>query len=146
MAKIKRTKRPFSSTRKRSFGITPFPFLTIKLLYGMLVEMGLYCDLRHLKVWCLLCLPDLQFCTLYCDSLHAQRFCADLPAWLFDLRWFLGFLIWGLEFHWGNIFNVDRQTRTIDVPRCVILFFAVLLQLYDQITRTETSLKDKSRM
>ena len=125
-----------------------FPFLplTIKPLYGMLIEMNLYCNPRHLKLWRRLCLPDLQFPTSYCDFLHVRRFCANLPAPLLDLRWFLCFLIRVLENHWGNTFNVDRQTWTIDVPKNVIFFFVALLQLYNQITRSEMNLKDKSSM
>ena len=120
--------------------------LTFKPLYEMLVEIGLYRDLWHFKVWHWLCLPDLQFRTSYCDFLHARWFCANLPALLLDLRWYLGFLIRGLEIHWGKIFNVDWQTRTIDVSRCVTFIFTALLQLYGQITRSEMSFKDKSRM
>ena len=121
-----------------------FP-LTIKPLYGMLVEMGLYYGLCCLKEWRRLCLPDLQFLTSYCDFLHARGFCANLPAPLLDLRWYLGILIRGLDIYWGKIFNADRQICIINVPRCVIFFFAVLLQLYNQITRSEMSIKDKSR-
>ena len=65
-----------------------FLLLTIIPLYGMLVELGLYRDPRHLNVWRRLCLPDLQFCTLYPDFIHARRFCANLPAPLLDLLWF----------------------------------------------------------
>ena len=120
--------------------------LTIKPLYRMLVGMGLYCDPRHLKVWRRLCFLDLQFCTLYRDFLHARRFCANLPAMLLDLLWFLGFLIWGLEIHWGNIFNVDQLAWTTYVSIHVIFFFTALSQLHDQITRSEMSLKDKYSM
>ena len=122
-----------------------FP-VTLKLLYGMLVEMGLYRGPRRLKVWRWLCLPDLQFSTSYCDFLHAQRFCANFPALLFDLRWFLDFLIWGSEIHWGIIFNVDWQTWTINVTKSVNSYFTSLLQFHNQIIRSEMSLNNKSRM
>ena len=112
-----------------------FP-LTIKPLYVMLVEMGLYCDPRHLKVWRWLCLSDLQFRASYRDFLHAQRFSANFPAPLLGLWWFLNFLIWGLEIHWGNMFNVDQQDWTTDVPELKTFFFTALLQLHDQITRS----------
>ena len=105
--------------------------LIIKPLYRILVEMGLFCDLRHLIVWRRLCLPDLQFCTSYYGFLYAQRLCVNLPAPLLYLRWIMVFLIEGLEIYWVNIFNVAWQTWTIDVPRCVMFFFIALSRLYD---------------
>ena len=55
----------------------------------MLVNVGLYHDLWRLKVWCWLCLPDLQFRTLYYDFLYAHRFSANFPVLLLVLLWFL---------------------------------------------------------
>lgn len=120
--------------------------LTIKPLYGMFVEMGLYCELWCLKVWHRLFLQDLQISALYHDFLHAQRFYANLLEPLLALLCFLCFQIWGLEIHWGNIFNVDQQTQIITVRKLVIFFFNILLHFHDQITRSEMSLKDICRM
>ena len=131
---------------ERTLVLPLFLPLTIKPLYGMLLEMGLYYDSRHLKVWRRLCVPDLQFRTLYPDFLHVWRFCVNLPAPLFDWQWFLGFLIWGLVIHWGNIFNIDWQAWTTDVLKHVFFFFTALLQLHDQINRSEMSFRDKSSM
>ena len=47
--------------------------------------MSLCRDLRRLKEWCRLCLPNLQFRTLYCDFLHVWRFWANLPVPLLAL-------------------------------------------------------------
>ena len=112
----------------------------------MLVNEGLYCVLWRLKIWRWLCLPDLQLRTLYCDFLHAQRMCANLPALLLVLLWFLCLEIQGLEIHQGNTSNTDQQTWVTDVCKLAIFFSNALLHFPDQITRSEMSSKDKSRM
>ena len=120
--------------------------LTIKSLYEMLVEKGLYRELWRVKVWRWLCFPDLQFHTLYCDFLHARRLCVNFPTQLLVLLWFLCFQIRGLEIYWGNTFNADWQTWITNVCKVVIFFFNTLLHFHDQIIRSKMSLKDKSRM
>ena len=112
----------------------------------MLVNEGLYCVLWRPKVWRQLYLLNLQLCTLYCNFLHVQRLCANLPAPLLVLLWFLCFWIQSLDFHWGNTFNIDQQAWITNVCKLVIFFFNPLLYFHDQITRSKRSLKNVSRM
>ena len=135
-------------TRRWSFSIFFLSLSwTLKPKYEMLVDVSLYLELRSLKVWRWLCLPSLQFRTLYCDFLHARRFYANLPAPLLALLWFLCFRMRGLDIQWGNIFNAVHQTWIIDVRKLVIFFFNTLLHFHDQTTRSGMSLKkDRCRM
>ena len=111
--------------------------------YVILEGMGLCCGLFCLKEWCQLCLPDFQFRKSYCEFLRLRRFSANRPAPLLAFWCLKDLLFQDFDIYWGIILIVDWKTWTIDKPRCVTFFFVTLLQLYDEITRSEMSCKNK---
>ena len=118
LTKINSTNHSILSTKRRNSSSTLITALTFKPTYGMLGNIDLCCNLQCMKVCCRFFSWFTIICSLNCDFLHAQRFWNDLLKPLLALLWFLCFRIWGLEIHWGNVFNAVLQTRFTDIFSC----------------------------